>query len=55
MYERAKKNLNEMIKNKMLFEDNELSFFLWEITFKEKNKLELLQDLIKTNIKPGLL
>ena len=28
VYERAKKNLNEMIKNKMLFEDNELSFFM---------------------------
>ena len=38
VYERAKKNLNEMIENNMLIKDSELSLFLWEITFKGKKQ-----------------
>ena len=55
VYERAKKNLNEMIKNNMLFKDNELSLFLWEITFKGKKQTGIVAGFDQDEYKNGAI
>lgn len=55
VYKRAKKNLNEMIKNNILFEDNELSFFLWEITFKGKKQTGIVAGFDQDEYKNGAI
>ena len=55
VYERAKKNLNEMIENNMLIKDNELSFFLWEITFKGKKQTGIVAGFDQDEYKKGAI
>ena len=55
VYERAKKNLNEMIENNMLIKDNELSLFLWEITFKGKKQTGIVAGFDQDEYKNGAI
>ena len=55
VYQKAKKNLNEMIQNNMLFKDNELSFYLWEITYKNKKQTGFVAGFDQDDYKKGAI
>jgi uncharacterized protein (DUF1015 family) len=55
VYQRAKENLNEMIKSNLLFIDDKPSLFLWEITFKEKKQTGIVAGFDQVDYRKGAI